>query len=135
MSLLDRIKSDQLQARVARATNRAAFLTVMLGEAERVSKQATDEQMVKILSKLVKDNLDTISNVSDDLVKAKLQDEIDIAKDYLPTLMTEAYLHRIFETYYTGEKNKGQMMAFLKKNYVGQYDGKVAATVVDSLLK
>lgn len=136
MSLLDRIKSDQLQARVARDTGKASFLTVLLGEAERVSKQATDEQMIKILRKLVNDNTDTIERIKVDLEdEFKLRAEIHIANSYLPTLMTEAYLHRIFNDHYQGEKNKGKMMAFLKQNYAGQYDGQLAAKVVDSLLK
>ncbi len=111
MSLMQILKDDQLVARKARNTVKASLLTTLIG----VAKKDTDAQILHALA-----------------------DEADILESYLPKQLTieqiDNYLTQA--VFHDGlELNKGKMMKYLKDNFTGQYDGKVAAQVIDVYLK
>jgi hypothetical protein len=128
MALIDKIRENQLAARKARDTIHASLLTTLLGEVGIVAKNAgrtdaTDEEVIATVKKFVKNNEsipDGVRNVTHDA-------ELHILEEYLPKQLTRDELLAIKGT--RGFANKGEWMKFLKDNYAGQYDGKIASEV------
>lgn len=73
-------------------------------------------------------------------VTSRLSDEEKtILNSYLPKQLSEADLtiivtNEIDANGYDSQKDMGKLMGFLKANYDGQYNGKVASDLVKSLL-
>lgn len=64
------------------------------------------------------------------------QKQYDIIHSYAPVMIdNEDVIAGILHSGYTGEKNKGQIMKWLKANYNGKMDMKAAAPVVDKFIK
>lgn len=64
------------------------------------------------------------------------QKQYDIIHSYAPVMIdNEDVIAGILRGGYTGEKNKGQIMKWLKANYNGKMDMKAAAPVVDKFIK
>jgi ethanolamine utilization protein EutA (predicted chaperonin) len=59
MSLLQLIKDDALQARKDRNKEKANVLILLIGECERIAKDATDDQVKAVGKKMIK-NLDQV---------------------------------------------------------------------------
>lgn len=145
MSLIQQIKKDQLTARKAKQSYQAIRLTTLIGEAEMIGKNAgnretTDDEVVVVIKKFIKNNLELINVVdptSDGFADAIKENELLSA--YLPTQMSEdeiktAVQKRIITLDELSPKLMGKIMAWLKENYAGQYDGKLASKVVKELL-
>lgn len=139
MTLLTQIKSDQLAARKARNLEKSSLLTTLIGEASMIGKNdgnrdSTDAEVIGVIRKFlkgVKENLDIVGD-HNTAVCDILNAEEEILSSYLPKQMTEEQIKAALE----GQaKNKGLLMKYLKDNFAGQYDGKLAAQVVDEFLK
>lgn len=149
MSLMQILKDDQLAARKARETVKASLLTTLIGEAAVIGKNdgnrdTTDAEVVAVVKKFIKSNVELYSsakNIWDSPVLDAIIEEKSILDSYLPKQLTKEDLKIIFRKYsfydctQASVPNKGQFMKHLKDNYVGQYDGKVAAEAVDEYLK
>jgi hypothetical protein len=65
--------------------------------------------------------------------------EIELLESYLPSMMNDDELkdvieNAIRETGAQSMKEMGKVMGFLKENHNGQYDGKMASTLIKKLL-
>lgn len=131
MTLMQKIKQDQVEARKERDTIRANLLTTLIGEAEMVGKNAgnresTDSEVVAVIKKFVKNAQETLA-----ALRAHLQDHVDVTVEisilegYLPKQLSEYELKAIA----VGRTGMPDFMKYLKDNYAGQYDGKLASTV------
>jgi uncharacterized protein YqeY len=186
MSLLEKIKADQLAARKARDTVAAPLLTTLIGEATKVSDEEykkaqaaaekvespedkaaridlktgeptpisvtveiTDEKVIATLKKFLKNAEETEGHLHDAYDKAisspstaiesyaiapKMSvatQEIAILKNYLPQQMDETQLRAAIAVFKAenADANMGSIMAHLKANYAGLYDGKMASQV------
>jgi uncharacterized protein len=145
MSLLNSIKSAQLQARKTRDTITINALTTLIGEAEAIGKndgnrETTDAEVVALIKKFIK-NLDEVIRVvtpgfSHDQLARK---EKVILEQFLPTQLTSVELRGILKEL-TNELNAhtlremGKIMKVLKERFDGQYDGTVASTLVKEML-
>lgn len=149
MSILEKIKQDSLDARKAK-TAIASFLVTLYAEAARVGKDkrngdSTDEEVISVLKKF-KAGAET-------MIQAALQQngpnaqilidqatvEIKIVGRYLPTLLTESDLHEIISKYFVeieevSAKSLGVVMARLKSEYPGLYDGQIASSIIKQLI-
>lgn len=131
MSLIEKIKQDQVAARINRNSLAANLLTTLIGEAEMVGKNAgnrasTDAEVVAVIKKFIKNAEETL----DALVKANRYDEvvaqeINILKNYLPQQLDTATLEMIAKNC----RDLPDFMRYLKQEYAGRYDGKLASTV------
>ena len=131
MSLIEKIKQDQVAARVRRDGITANLLTTLIGEAEMVGKNAgnrasTDAEVVAVIKKFVKNAEETLAalkraNQYNEVIAV----EIGILGRYLPQQLGEYELKAIA----VGRANMPDFMKYLKENYAGQYDGKLASTV------
>ena len=141
MTLLEQIKADQLQARIAADKAKASILTTLIGEAEMVGKNdgnrdTTDQEVIATIKKFIKNIDETIAvaGSTDTLVAEK-----DALQVYLPRQLTEPELrvtigNIIVTQGLSGPKAMGQLMGELKKNHAGSYDGALASRLVKELL-
>jgi uncharacterized protein YqeY len=145
MSLLKTIKVQQLQARKDRDRVKASLLTTLIGDAEKVGKDSgdrepTDEEVQRTIKKFLTNSTETLAAIntgSGDT--SQVTAEIDILKALLPTQLTDAELEQAIQATITkvgatSMKDMGKVMAGLKIDYAGTYDGKVANGIVKRLL-
>lgn len=145
MTLIEQLKQDQLNARKARDTHKASLLTTLLGESMAIGKtdgnrETTDGEVIAMVRKFIK-NLDQVIAVSDeqDVAYHEATSEIEILRQYLPVMLDEAQLRDTISAIVEssggkGSTNMGVVMKVLKATHDGQYDGKVASTIVKEVL-
>jgi uncharacterized protein YqeY len=144
MTLIEKIKIDQVAARKARYVIETNLLTTLIGEAEMVGKNdgnraPTDGEVVATVRKFQKNAYETLALVNANAdARAEVQFEIDILSRYLPTQITGDKLKSVIESIVieigATPKDMGKIMGLLKSRFDGQYDGKEASTIVRSVL-
>ena len=157
MNLIDQITADQLTARKTRDKIAATVLTTLIGEATKippakqlskdeyvpVQNEITDDKVRKAIIKFVKGATET-KNI---LLEAKNSDskidglderiatatrEIEILMAYLPDQMSEDEIRSAIASFkdQNPDANMGQVMVYLKTNFDGKYDAKLASQMV-----
>ena len=145
MSLLAQIKQDQLAARKAKETAKAALLTTLIGEVEMVGKndgnrEVTDVEVVAMVKKFLKNVNETLKALGgiEGGIAMQYMAESQILESYLPKQFTEDQLTNILgsikDEISAGPKDMGKMLGLLKNRFDGQYDGRLASTVAKSLI-
>lgn len=134
MSLIQKIKSDSLNARKNKAPHAAALKTI-LGELDTKSKlkgaKVDDTLALNIVKSTINGLDETIEHLEktdrvNDIKQAKLEREM--LNDYLPQNLSEAEINSIIKTAVSnGCSQMGQVMQHLKTHHNGAYDGKLAA--------
>jgi uncharacterized protein YqeY len=145
--LIEQIKKDQVEARKTKSALAATLLTTVIGEATTVAKNAqrvnpTDEEVTAVIKKFLKGINDTQEalrkgNALDTAERmAVVNAEQEILERYLPQQMTEVQLQIIVNAAILGgtPENMGALMGYLKQNHAGQYDGKMANSVIKGVL-
>lgn len=141
MTLFETIKADQLSARKAHMGDKAALLTTLIGEAGMVGKNAgnrepTDPEVIKVIESFVKNlnaNLQLFAENSQPYVNT-LKEKFTLEK-YLPTKYTEDELTLIISAYMLSlGSDMGKIMAGLKKDHAGNYDGALASKIVKKVI-
>ena len=159
--ILQKIKTEQKQARLTKDKFRASVLTTLMAEVSIVGKNAqretTDAEAQVVITKFLKNlketfkiytmgiELEDFFKVSDmetptsEAKMVKIMDmikEADIYKRYLPQQMTTDQLETTIGVFMgdNADANMGQIMGYLKKNFNGQYDGKMASTLIRNIL-
>jgi uncharacterized protein YqeY len=139
MTLLDKIKTEQLVARKAGIKSRASLLTTLVGEASRPGlddgkRDSTDAEVTAVIKKFIKNIDECISKVSEDKAAAFKEEKL-ILEEFLPQQITGMSLHFTIVGIIgsLGEYDKSSIMRELKTHFAGRYDGKEAAQIVDSL--
>ena len=148
MTLLDTIRKSQLQARKEKRAADASTLTTLIGEAEMIGKNdgnraSTDAEVVNVIKKFVKNIDETLTVLAKDSSKADrveaLTSEKALLVTFLPQQLSEDQLRTILGGFVSAltEKNPkmmGKVLASLKEQYAGQYDGALASKVAKELL-
>ena len=152
MTLMEQIRSLQLEARKARKATASALYTTLIGEAAMVGKndgnrESTDAEVVTVIKKFLKNNGDAqavlIDSMSpdDDFTPpgaVKLMDERELLEALLPSQITGDRLRGVIESMKNeinaGPKDMGKIMGLLKQRFDGQYDGKEASALVKEVL-
>lgn len=135
MTLIEEIKQKQIAARKAGSAE-ASLLTTLLGEAAMVGKNAgretTDQEVIAVVKKFIKNIDETVSALSSrGQDAASFLAERSVLERFLPLQLTELALVNIAQNH----KSMPEFMKFLKENYTGQYDGKLASTVAKNIYK
>jgi len=134
--LLDRIRKDALSARKARDP-KAGVLVTLIGEADnkaKVDKEPkpfTDAQTVALVRKFLKGIEETLAAVG---VNEKAMIEKAALEVYLPKQMDETELEAFARAAIAAGANLGGVMAQLKSQRAGQYDGKLASEIVRQIV-
>ena len=109
-------------------------MTTLLGEATAIGKNAgnretTDDEVVSVIKKFIKNINETVTAlVSRNEDASTYIAEREILERYLPKQLNEAELFKLAAS----QESMPAFMKFLKENYAGQYDGKLASTVAKS---
>ena len=140
MTLMQRIKSDQLEARKSRDAVRASLLTTLIGEASAVGKndgnrETTDAELVAMIKKFLK-NVDETLKVAD---TEQARVEKQILAGLLPAQLSNEELavvvkQIVVDVNATSPKDMGVVMKALKEQYDGRYDGSAASSIVKQAL-
>ena len=145
MSLLKQIKKDQVEARKARDSQRAALLTTLISDAEKVGKddgnrETTDGEVIKVIKKFIKNLIEVLDVTKSEGTFREVERELEILRSYLPKQLSEMELSgiilAIIENHEIANmKGMGIVMKELKAHHDGEYDGKMASDIVKRLLK
>ena len=131
MSLIEKISKDFMSAYKAKDMEKKNFLGVIKTEVTKETKTPEDSYVVGKLKSMIK-NAEATNSLT--------EYELGIINNYLPTQMTEDVLRVTIGDFITKEelstmKDMGKIMAYLKSNFEGEYDGKLASTITKELLK
>ena len=129
MNLQEQIRLDMVSAMKNRDSETLSLLRVVAGEFGRVGKDLTDEQVTKVLKKMV-ENAKEMGNLN----------EVKILDKYLPQMLGDGQVKIIIakiinENGFSGIKDMGKVMAEIKKlPNSSLIDGKMASNVVKEIL-
>ena len=108
------------------------LLGVLLGEIDRLPTR--DEPTADQIYSVVKKMYDNAKEMAP--FKMEALAEVEYLKDYIKEQLTTEQLTTIIqELVATGFSNMGQFMQHLNSNYKGQFDGKMASSIVNKILK
>lgn len=148
--MIERLKADQLLARKNKDTLKVTLLSTLIGEAVKVGKDngnrdTTDAETIAVIKKFMKNVGDTITVLRSQenpeatfFVQRELSKELDLYNQYLPKQLSEEDLkHEIYMFFLNNEGNVAMkdVMTFLKSNFSGLYDGKLASQIANQILK
>ncbi len=148
MSLLQQINDDLKTAMKAKDEARlrgvrAIRSAILLAQTEKGGhKDLSDEDIMKLLQKLVKQRKDSLAIYEQqgrgDLAQQE-QEEIDVLSSYLPKAMSEDELRAAVQAIITGAgatsmKDMGRVMGMANQQLAGKADGSAIAALVKQLL-
>ena len=140
--LINKIKSDSLEARKARQTDTATLLTTLYSEASMIGKnlgnrESTDQEVLQVIEKFIK-NANEIQTIllKNNKDTSNVISEIKVLSKYLPQKMSYEELENVVRDIIealkdiNSEVQMGKVMSVLKNSYGGTYDGKLASEIV-----
>lgn len=148
MSLQEKVMTAMKTAmkekdQTALAALRAVKSEILLAQTESGSKEElTEEQEIKILSKLVKQRKDSaaifIEQSRNDLAEPELA-QAEVISQFLPAQLSEdeieeVVVETISKVGAEGMKDMGKVMGIVNKQLAGQADGKTISTIVKAKL-
>ena len=130
MKLIEKINRDFTEAYKSKNMMKKNFLGVIKTEVTKESKTPEDSYIINKLKAMVKNAEATNSLTNEELL---------IIDEYLPTQMSEDVLRdtiKLFIEDYSLStmKDMGKVMSYMKNNFDGEYDGKLASTITKELL-
>lgn len=126
----------------ALAALRAVKSEILLAKTSGGSEELTEEDEIKILSKLVKQRKDSAAIFAEqnrnDLAEPELA-QAEVISKFLPEQLDEAAItaaveKAISDTGAEGMKDMGKVMGIVNKQLAGQADGKTISTIVKAKL-
>ena len=143
---IETLRADILSARKAKDATKVAFLSALLSDiVKRGKDDGNREPNPEDFSLTIRKFLKGITQGIDDCLKmgrdySKLKNERDILMDYLPKqLELDSLKGEIFKILVEigdqSPKAMGAVMKLLKERFDGQYDNKIASTLIKSMLK
>lgn len=130
MTLIEKISKDFTDAYKSKDMEKKNFLGVIKTEVTKESKTPEDSYIVGKLKSMIK-NAEATNSLS--------EYELSVINEYLPTQMSEDVLRdtiKLFIEDYSLStmKDMGKVMSYIKNNFDGEYDGKLASTITKELL-
>lgn len=104
------------------------LLGILIGEIDRLPTRATPtpDQIYSVINKMY-NNAKEMSQYNE-----QSKSEAEYFQDFIKKQLTENELSEIINNLITqGLNNVGQCMKFLNENYKGQFDGKLAASIIN----
>ncbi|MEZ0371559.1 MAG: GatB/YqeY domain-containing protein [Candidatus Sericytochromatia bacterium] len=127
--LFEQLKQDMMSARKNKESDKAVWLSALIGELQRGGgKEFEDAQVLALIKKHVatlKENL----KVSPE--HAATQNEVAFLQGYLPQQMSEDEIRAALKGIIAeGGTNMKALMTGLQTRYAGLYDGRAASAIV-----
>lgn len=112
------------------------LLSTIIGECEQISKNPSNNEIVRVLQKVYKDNDITLKECSEDRIDQiqELNEENSFLSQYLPTPLTDEELLALIGSQMSEGKRMLDIMKYLSTNYESRYDSKKAILIINSLL-
>ena len=112
------------------------LLSTIIGECQQISKNPSNNEIVRVLQKVYKDNDITLKECSKDRVNLiqELNEENSFLSQYLPTPLTDEELLALIGSQMSEGKRMPDIMKYLSTNYESRYDSKKAILIINSLL-
>ena len=130
MTLFEQIKTRLHAAVKQRDVATRQTLKTLVGEletrAKRDGQDVSDAVVVKLINKFIDGNNDVLKHRD----KPELVAENALLESFLPTMMSEPELRQAIDD--SGANDIGGKMAYLKANYAGRFDGKLASQIARS---
>lgn len=143
--LIDEIRADMMEARKGSDAVAKSLLVTLYSEAIRVGKDkrngaSTDDEVMGVVRKFAA-NVEETQQLLQARGQATINQyrELEILTSYLPTQMSDTELDAavraiVTQLGVTGAKSMGAVMAALKAQHGGRYDGRAAITIVKQIL-
>ncbi len=136
MTILDTIKTKQLEARRAKNQRSLNIFSTLFSEVEKVGKDkanraTTDEEAVAIIKKFILNASECLDATRDTVAATSLSDEIKVYETFLPQQLSYTEIKEIFDT--LEDKGVPSVMKHFKANFAGRYDGKVVSNIAKGL--
>lgn len=134
--LLERIRKEMMQAKIAKDTVRSNLLSTLYAEIFTLSKsgkELTEEDEIKVIKKFIKNAEETLALDIPDAAREKLITEKSILESYLPSQLSDAEIEKTVTILVTEGKQMKDIMAYFKENYAGRYDGRKVNEMVKKL--
>lgn len=140
-TLLERIRRDALAARRSQDPQSALY-TTLIGEADSAAKRLspardlTDEEVVALVKKFIKNLDETIEHVSERQPERAMEfsQQRNALMSYVPQQLTPEKIAEFARSRRDEGEDLGKIMAGLKREFPGQYDGKMASQAVREVL-
>ena len=146
MTLLEKIKQDNIAARKAKNTVKFALLTTLVSEISNIGKndgnrETTEPESIAVVKKFIKgvdETLKALEFSSNSRVLVAIEEK-KILESYLPTQLSEIELTAVVDQIIStladrSPKQMGVVMKRLKEMHDGRYDGKIASGIIKSRL-
>ncbi len=146
MSLADRIKDDMKVAMRERDKDRLGTIRLIMAAMKQQEvdsrKELTDEDVLAILNKMVKqrrDSIDQYTKAGREELAAKEQAEIETIQDYLPEQLSQEDILALVDEAITATgaetmRDMGKIMGMLKPKLQGRADmGQVSGLIKSKL--
>jgi len=143
--LLEKLRQDRQQAKLAGDTLRANLLVTLIAEATKVGKddgnrETTDEEVLAVTRKFIK-NLDETILMLEKIgrIPSQAQQEKELLLTYLPQQLSRSELKQQVEKLVADYPTRspqlmGKIMASLKADFAGRYDARLASEIVKEVL-
>lgn len=142
-SLIALLKQKIETARINRDTTTLLFYSTFLGDIEKANKAANNKATLDELvvtagaqwRKAMESNMVIAAQKDLPLLEEQMKKELSLLEEILPKMFTKEELEDIIKDYLAvkPEAPLGEVMKYLKTNYSGQYDGKLASQIMMKL--
>lgn len=139
--LVEKIKQDLLESRKSKDQRKAAFLSSLYADSVRIGKDngnrdTVDAEVVAVVKKYLKGIDETVQHLTKearDTTNQKLEQEW--LSKFLPKQLEYSTLKDVIVKFSSENNTKsiGDIIKFLKADYEGQYDGKMASEIIKQL--
>lgn len=135
--LFERMQKESLEARKARDAVKAGVLTTAIAQVKAIAiddghRAPNDADVLKVVRQFLKsceENLALAAQGKMDITRAEqFRTEKEVLLSYLPQQMSADEIKAAVKK--SGATNIGEAMKYLKANHDGQYDGKLASSVI-----
>lgn len=132
MKILSTLKSDLLKSRKSQDKKKIIILSTVIGEVETLqsrdkTKEIKDSDVIRLIDKSIQALQERKELRPED--GTEIEYELNILEAYVPKKLTEDEIRKIKED--NGFSSARELMPFLKKNYDGLYDGRVASQIAN----
>lgn len=139
--LFERMQKESLEARKARDQVKSSVLTTAISQIKALAiddghRAVNDADVMKIVKQFLKGVEENLALAAQGKMDASRAEQFKLEKDillsYLPQQMSADDIKAAVKK--SGATNIGEAMKYLKANFDGQYDGKLASGVIKEVI-
>lgn len=133
--LIDKIRKDMQQAKIAKETVKSNLLSTLYAEIftqSKSGKEMTEDDEFKIIRKFIKNADETLSFDITEEARGKLTEEKKILEAFLPAQLSKDEIEKIVSSLVAEGKTMKEIMPYFKEKYNGLYDGRTVSELVKS---